>query len=653
MKICTIKIENFKSIRSLEIPDVNNVLILVGKNNTGKTVVIDAIRMVAGNYRVKEHDFLDKKKPIIISMQVELTAQDLEIFHRKGIVSKYKRYELWEKDFYSKLPSFVNGFLTFECRFYSNGAVQYRDGVKKNNQNIPLVFPKIFHMDQRRNVDDLQQEILRFYDKESIQDLRDDICMFDKAKNCNRCFQCIGVIHKKTPEELSVYELSKLMEYKMYRLNLSDMSDKINKYFHANGTPNQDIRYVYNMDVEKLFTLDTQVINKDRNEVGSIHYLSEGLRSIYALSLLETYIEDENTIPCIIMIEDPEIYLHPQLQKVASEILYRLSKKNQVIFSTHSPNMIFNFSSKQIKQVMLDEDFYTTINPNTDIDEILDDLGYTANDLMNVSFVFIVEGKQDGNRLPMLLQKYYSEIYDEDGRLQRISIIPTNSCTNIKTYANLKYINKLYLKDQFLMIRDSDGRNPKHLVRQLCSYYSQRAKEDIANLPRVTPRNVLVLKYYSFENYFLDPEIMTKIGVVKSPEDFYNILYAKYRDYLYRLGSVKRMIRNTGIRINSKEDIKKNMELFRIYVRGHNLFDIFYGKYRNNAEQEIIKKYIEEAPRGTFKDIFDKIDSFIYFENRKKETWPEELDQYRNHEVDKMDETEDALGQEDEDDDEE
>ncbi len=651
MKLCTIRIENFKSIRDLEIPDVDNVLILVGKNNTGKTVVIDAIRMVAGNYLVKEHDFLDKKKPIIISMKVELTQEDLDNFYQKGIVSKYKRRELWDKEFQTKLPSLENGILTFECRFYSNGSVQYRDGVKKNNQNIPLVFPKLFHMDQTRNVDYLQQEILRFYDKESIQDLKDDVCMFDKSKRCNRCFQCIGLINKKTPEELSVYELSKLMEYKMFRLNLSDMSNKVNKYFHANGSPNQDIRYVYNMDVEKLFSLDTQVINKDRNnDVGSIHYLSEGLRSIYALSLLETYIEEKSTIPCIIMIEDPEIYLHPQLQKVASEILYRLSKKNQVIFSTHSPNMIFNFSSKQIKQVMLDEDFYTTINSNTDIDEILDDLGYTANDLMNVSFVFIVEGKQDGNRLPLLLQKYYSEIYDEEGRLQRISIIPTNSCTNIKTYANLKYINKLYLKDQFLMIRDSDGRNPRHLVRQLCSYYSQRAKEDIANLPRVTPRNVLILKYYSFENYFLDPEIMTKIGVVKSPEDFYNILYAKYRDYLYRLGSVKRMIKNKGIRINSKEDIKKNMELFRIYVRGHNLFDIFYGKYRNDAEQEILKKYIEEAPRDTFKDIFDKIDSFIYFENRKKDVWQEEVELYRSQEMDEM---EDAQGLEDEDDDEE
>jgi hypothetical protein len=319
------------------------------------------------------------------------------------------------------------------------------------------------------------------------------------------------------------------------------------------------------------------------------------------------------------MIEDPEIYLHPQLQKSASEILYRLSKKNQVMFATHSPNMIFNFSSRQIKQVVLDEEFYTTVNENTDIDVILDDLGYTANDLMNVSFVFIVEGKQDKNRLPLLLEKYYSEIFDADGNLQRISIIPTNSCTNIKTYANLKYINKLYLKDQFLMIRDSDGKNPKHLVKQLCSFYAQRSKEEeYANLPKVEPKNVLILKYYSFENYFLEPSIMAKIGVIKNEEEFYDVLFKKYKDYLFRLGSTKRMIKNTGIRIRTKQDIKDNFEYFKIYVRGHNLFDIFYSKYRGDAQTEILKKYIDIAPRDTFKDIFDAIDSFVYFENRRK-----------------------------------
>ena len=111
-----------------------------------------------------------------------------------------------------------------------------------------------------------------------------------------------------------------------------------------------------------------------------------------------------------------------------------------------------------------------------------------ANDLMNVSFVFIVEGKQDKSRLPLLLKKYYSEVYDESGQLKRIAIISTNSCTNIKTYANLKYINSVYLKESLMMIRDSDGKNRMQLGQQLCKYYGDRSHEDKGNLPRVTEK---------------------------------------------------------------------------------------------------------------------------------------------------------------------
>lgn len=449
--------------------------------------------------------------------------------------------------------------------------------------------------------------------------LKDNLCTFDSTRTCNLCFECIDSINRKVPEELTLYETARLLQYKLFHTNLSEFAQKVNEHFRANGSPSQEVQYRLNFDLDKLLNVDTLIYNKVRDgSVGSINLLSEGLRSIYALSLLETYVEEEDILPCIIMMEDPEIYLHPQLQKVASEILFRLSKKNQVIFSTHSPNLIFNFSTKQIKEVKLDNEYFTTIQEDTKIDIILDDLGYTANDLMNVSFVFIVEGKQDSSRLPLLLEKYYSEIYDEEGNLQRITIIPTNSCTNIKTYANLKYINKLYLKDQFLMIRDSDGKNPKYLKKQLCSYYDQRAKEDIGNLPKVEPKNVLILKYYSFENYFLDPKIMAKIGVLKSEEEFYNILYKKYKDYLYKLNSMKKLLRTKNIRIRSKQDIKDNMEDIKIYVRGHNLFDIFYGRYHGTAGQEILKKYIDAAPRETFQDIFDAIDSFVYFENRKK-----------------------------------
>ncbi|MCI7448770.1 MAG: AAA family ATPase, partial [Blautia sp.] len=348
-----------------------------------------------------------------------------------------------------------------------------------------------------------------------------------------------------------------------------------------------------------------------------ISSLGKGMRSIYLLSLLEAYLEDEERVPGMILMEDPEIFLHPTLQKKSSEILYRLSKKSQVIFTTHSPNLLFQFNSRQIRQMVLDEDGYSVIRRHTNLSAILDDLGFTASDLLNVSFVFIVEGKQDKSRLPLLLEKYYSEIYDQEGKLSRISIISTNSCTNIKTYANLKYINQTYLRDNFLMIRDGDGKDAEELASSLCRYYEVCNLEDMDRLPRVTRDNVLILKYYSFENYFLDPKIMAKIGVIKSEEDFYKILLEKWKEYLYKLKSGQHLTEMIGHSLSDTEDIRQHMEEIRICLRGHNLYDIFYGRYRKN-ETEILKAYIEEAPRDAFKDILDAIDRFVYFENRRK-----------------------------------
>lgn len=63
-------------------------------------------------------------------------------------------------------------------------------------------------------------------------------------------------------------------------------------------------------------------------------------------------------------------------------------------------------------------------------------------------------------------------------------------------------MNQVYLKDQFLIIRDGDGKKPELLAEQLCQYYDERNLEDVDKLPQIRRRNVLILKYYSFENYF-------------------------------------------------------------------------------------------------------------------------------------------------------
>lgn len=620
MRFTYLKIENFKSVSSLEITDIDNAMILVGRNNTGKSSIIDAVLLATGNRGIKKHEFQDPQKSVDITVKFEITEDDLNYYYDHALVSKAREYDKWYTQFRDNIPSYHDDVIYYTVHVNPELKIRFGDGYQKDNKYLKEIFPKVYHIDQTREMDELLNDVFTLYDKESFKLLKEDYCMFDSMKKCNRCFNCIGVINKKTPEELSLFESARLLQYKLFSTNLSSFAMKVNAYLHSNGNPYQDIRYAINFNTDELVHVVTEIRNNKRENIfNPIRVMSEGTKSIYALSMLQAYTSEDDTLPCVIMMEDPEIYLHPQLQKVASEILYKLSKKNQVFFSTQSPNLIFNFSSKQIKEIVLDENYCTTVREDSKIDAILDDLGYSANDLMNVSFVFIVEGKQDFNRLPLLLEKYYSEIYDEEGNLKRISIIPVNSCTNIKTYANLKYINKLYLKDQFLMIRDSDGKNPKYLVKQLCSYYGKRAQQDEGNLPRVEPKNVLILKYYSFENYFLDPKVMAQIGVISREQDFYTTLYHKYKDYLYKLPSFRRLVKANGLRIRSPQDIKDNIEDIKIYVRGHNLYDIFYGRYRGDEEQRILKEYIDKAPRDTFKDIFDAIDSFVYFENRKKD----------------------------------
>lgn len=615
MKISKLEICNFKSIRHMTINHMENALILVGQNNTGKTTVLEAIRAIGGHYVIQSEDFNEDLTNIEIKVAIEYTEADLRHLHQAGMVSNYRRYDVWLEAFAKKLPSYQNGILNFTFVANHDGKVRYYDGYTKNNSYIPQIFPKIYYIDAERNLRQLEENLLLLQENEMIKQMRGDCCMFDTAKKCQRCFSCMGLIEQKKPAELNAFETARLLDYKLYQTNLGDFAQKVNKNFRKNGGQ-EEIRYSMNRDMERMLKVTTEIYHPTQKITRPIVRLGKGMRSIYMLSLLETYTKSEDSIPCMILVEEPENFLHPVQQKISGEVLYQLAKKNQVIFSTHSPNLLANFSTRQIRQAILDKEGHPIIRDKTDISVILNDLGYTANDLMHVNFVFIVEGKQDKSRLPLLIQRYYSETRDENGRLMRVAIITTNSCTNIKTYANLKYINQIYLKDQFMMIRDGDGKNPQELKHKLCKYYEERNLEDVDKLPRVREKNVLILKYYSFENYFLNPSIMVQLGIVESEEAFYQTLLKKWKEYLHKIRSgihLKEIIHGD---LNTVEDVRNHMEEIRCYIRGHNLFDIFYGKYRDR-ETEILQRYIELAPREDFSDILDAIDQFVYFESKK------------------------------------
>ena len=116
-----------------------------------------------------------------------------------------------------------------------------------------------------------------------LKQMRSGCCMFDMAKECNRCFSCIGLISKKTTEELNAFEAAKLLEYKLYNLNLDTFSRKVNKNFRKNGG-RDEIIYSMNLDIERTLAVTADVRLAGYQEKRPAGSMGKGMRSLYAFA---------------------------------------------------------------------------------------------------------------------------------------------------------------------------------------------------------------------------------------------------------------------------------------------------------------------------------------------------------------------------------
>ena len=162
MKIEGIKIKNYKFIKELQIEQMENVCILIGRNSTGKTMILDAIMAAFGLKECTEREFHESDKNVEITVKLFFSQEDLMMIHRLGQVSRYKRYELFYQDFCNKFPSFQNNVLTFTFVANKNSKVRYSDGIKKDNPFIKKILPKIYFIDNRREIKEIHSIELAF-----------------------------------------------------------------------------------------------------------------------------------------------------------------------------------------------------------------------------------------------------------------------------------------------------------------------------------------------------------------------------------------------------------------------------------------------------------------------------------------------------------
>lgn len=139
---------------------------------------------------------------------------------------------------------------------------------------------------------------------------------------------------------------------------------------------------VMNLDVKLIGLSETSETKPIfRNSLGNefdITGLSSGEKQLFLRALALKFLEVNNSV---ILIDEPEISLHPQWQKKIIDVYESIGKNNQLIIATHSPHIIGDIESKQLRVIKKDKDGIKIVDNN----ELSETYGRNIGDILSTT----------------------------------------------------------------------------------------------------------------------------------------------------------------------------------------------------------------------------------------------------------------------------
>ena len=662
MKITQITIKKFRGIKEQTISDIGEALVLIGKNNSGKSAVLTAIRAFWGDYTPQPKDFYRNSSSFEILITFEISDEYLLYFfndskvgfqklpstksdyndikdgtlfkevefddfkrERSSIrgelsedISVIEKYgDIWLKALKNKFH-IINNTVTISavCQ-QADLKVNYTIGETTAKDFVGL-FPTLAFIDDSRNFDDEETGKSKTITAKIFgQIMKTELVSNISALQCETCssndceIRCLSSIFSKSPDELTIEELKKLINYKA-KNSSENITKSISEKFSNNYRENFRINIKATSSIDKSFSIATKIYDPDLGEEVDLSNVGAGVRSIYILSLLQAYQEIRSSCS-IFIVEEPELYLHPELQKSMAKTLSLISEKSQVIFTTHSPIMLREFGIDEIRKVHMDSGHYESTIMRTTIDDVLNEIGYSTQDIIQSDFVLFVEGPDDKKVFELVLQKYYNI------DLNRIKIVDTKSCRNLSFYATLRFLGMTTLKDDFAIIRDADMKDVARIKDEVINSITENM--DSLSEEMLSDR-VHITKYSSLEGYLFSPELLVTHNLYPSTESVFHVLQQE-------LSTKKEKCINEFRRQNRDEDRirlfeenydskvrnpSENLEWIKTYIRGHTYFGF------TRSQDITFDEYVNNLPQNAFQDLIEFFDSLEYFKDKSTHT---------------------------------
>lgn len=323
MKIKKIEIKNNKILKDISIDFEKNgkiidTIVVAGSNGSGKTTFLESI----WNY------FLDMayyRKNILEKMNI-IFDSDFEELKKINIVNRLESLNYYKKNNINSYQETISSF---------------------------KVLPKLIYIPTEINFSEVKTETTNFY----------------------REYSFFNIVDFNMIKDIPSYIVSRIIYMLGQNENLTMLDARKKVTEEINGIFN-----ILELDVKlKGISKDSKnmpIFENSQGEEFDINELSSGEKQLFLRTLSIKMLEPEDSI---ILIDEPELSLHPKWQQQIIKVYQNIGKNNQIIVATHSPHILGSVRSENI--IILSKNEENKIVPITG-EELYSSYGQTSDRIL-------------------------------------------------------------------------------------------------------------------------------------------------------------------------------------------------------------------------------------------------------------------------------
>lgn len=428
-QIKKIEISNFRSCISTELL-LEEVTPLVGYNNAGKSNILKAIDALVKGKGLAENNFNDTHQPVeIMALLSGLSS---------GVLNHLSSSQQ------TSLEPFIENNSIY-VRFF-----QEKPGTTKNAVTMGVKKPSNLE-DEWENPNGIPQAISTLFPEptfiNSMEDAAEDVSKF---KAGNTIGKLISNLQKEILKTKGT-EISEALSGIGKKLNV-DGDERLQEFTDFDSAINSKVGdffpgiklniHIPTPNISELFKKGTiQVTENGSSESNDFSNMGHGSQRAIQMTLIRHLAEvtkNKEGKTNLLLIDEPELFLHPQaIEQIRSSLKLLSSRGYQVIFSTHSPFMIehndipiTNIVRKQDHgtkvELRLKEAIKKVLKDNDSQARLLFDT-YNLGQILFSDTVLVAEGDTEKHVLPSLFQAVSQKTLGES----KLALVIATGSSNI------------------------------------------------------------------------------------------------------------------------------------------------------------------------------------------------------------------------------